>query len=305
MNELKYERIMQAVTAMPWAIMPEKLTTIHRLLAFQARGNKLSAEEVKAVMEAAGPQSQRGQSRQGVAVLSLVGTIIPRGNMFSEASGAVSATRFTAAFREAMADPDVGHIVIDVDSPGGQVGGVAELFDEIYQARGVKPVTAVANHLMASAAYWVGAAAGELVMTPSAQVGSIGVFAMHEDWSAALEKKGVAVNFISAGKYKTEGNPYEPLGEEARAAMQETVDVYYDQFVTAVAMGRGVGADAVRNGFGQGRILTADAALAGFMVDRVATLDEVIHESLLNLSSPAQALANIDFRERRLRAYGR
>lgn len=309
MSKLKYARILQAVAALPWAILPAKLATIHSLLAFQADGGKLTAEEVKAVMEAGGPAASRRQSQQGVAVLPLVGTIVPRGNMFSESSGAVSVQRFTNAFRQAMADPDVGHIIIDVDSPGGQVGGVAELADEIYQARGVKPVTAVANHLMASAAYWIGAAAEELVMTPSAQVGSIGVFAIHEDYSQALEKEGISVSLISAGAFKTEGNPYQPLDDEARLAMQKTVDDYYDMFVASVAHSRGVGADSVRNGFGQGRVLTADDAVNEFMVDRVATLDEVVSDSLVNLSNPARALASaeadLEFRRRRLRAVGR
>ncbi len=140
--------------------------------------------------------------------------------MLMESSGGTSVQGVARQFRAAMADPDIGRVILDVDSPGGQVGGVEELAREIYQARGQKPVTAIANGLAASAAYWIATAADEFVVTPSGQVGSIGVFGMHQDVSAALEKDGVKVTMVSAGKYKTEGNPFEPLTDEARAAMQ-------------------------------------------------------------------------------------
>jgi membrane-bound ClpP family serine protease len=82
-------------------------------------------------------------------------------------------------------DPNVKAVVIDVDSPGGSVDGVAELFDQIYSARGSKPITAISNTLMASAAYWIGTAADELVVSPSGQVGSVGVYMVHDDFSKA------------------------------------------------------------------------------------------------------------------------
>ena len=88
--------------------------------------------------------------------------------------------------------------------------------------------------------------------------------------------KGVKVNLISAGKYKTEGNPFEPLSEEAREQIQKRVDEYYDMFVAAVARNRSVSRSDVRGGFGQGRMVGAKEAVASGMADRVATLDETI-----------------------------
>lgn len=302
MSELKYARILQAVTATPWAILPEKMAVIRDLLAFRAAGGQLTPEEVKARVEAGRSTSvHRHQSGGGVAVIPLVGSIIPRANVMTESSGAVSVQRFTSLFREALSNEDIGSIVIDIDSPGGQVGGVAELAAEIYNARGQKPVTAVANTLAASAAYWIGSAADELVVTPSGQVGSIGVFAMHEDISAMLEREGVKINLISAGKYKVEGNPFEPLTDEARANMQTQIDTYYDMFVTAVARGRGVSVDAVRNGFGQGRTVGADEAVRLGMADRVATLDETIRQRQQGGKPKRRHAADLDFRRRRLR----
>jgi hypothetical protein len=130
--------------------------------------------------------------------------------------------------------------------------------------------------LNASAAYYLSCQATEVVVSPSSLTGSIGVYSAHEDYSAADEKAGVKVTLISAGKYKTEGNMYEPLSDDARSAMQGLVDSFYGKFVKAVARGRGVSQSAVRDGFGQGRVVTAEDAVKFKLADRVDTLDEVL-----------------------------
>src|SRR3990172_13252741 len=130
-------------------------------------------------LEGARSERTMGSGGNAVAVIPIVGTLIPRGNMLLESSGAVSVQRVTAAFRAALNDPEVGSILLDIDSPGGQVGGIEELSNEIYQARGQKPITAVANTLAASAAYWLARAAGELVGAPSGGGGGIGGVSIH------------------------------------------------------------------------------------------------------------------------------
>jgi signal peptide peptidase SppA len=181
------------------------------------------------------------------------------------------------------------------------VYGVEELAAEIYQARGQKPVVAVANSLAASASYWIAASADELVVTPSGEVGSIGVFAMHEDMSGLMEQMGVRVSLISAGKHKTETNPFEPLTDEARAALQEQVDGYYEMFVRAVARGRGVGVADVRGGFGEGRLVGAKEAVRLGMADRVETMEQTIGRLSRRHRNGRSAAADLDFRRRRLR----
>jgi signal peptide peptidase SppA len=158
------------------------------------------------------------------------------------------------------------------------VFGVNELATQIRDARGSKPIIGVANSIAGSAAYLIGSAVDTLVVTPGGQVGSIGVYAEHQDISGAADQAGVKVTTISAGKFKTEGNEFEPLTDSARENMQEMVDSYYDQFVSAVAKGRGVSASVVRSKFGQGRMLMADDALTAGMVDRVASFDQVMGE---------------------------
>ena len=281
MSDFQYTRILQAVTQTPWAILPSKLVVIRDLLAIRASGQRLSDEEIAAEMNGQEVKAARGdalyEQRGDTAVLPLVGTIIPRMSFFRESSGAVSVQRFTTAFRAAMKEPDISSVIIEVDSPGGQVDAVEELSTEIFKARGTKPITAVVNTMAASAAYWIATAADEVVVTPSGEVGSIGVFAMHQDVSEMAAMKGVKVSLISAGKYKVEGNPFEPLTEEAREAIQKRVDEYYGMFVSAVARNRGVSRSTVRGGhYGEGRMVGAKEAVASGMADRVGTLDETI-----------------------------
>lgn len=271
----------------PWAVMPERLTAIAGVVARWSLNVNASPEVLASVQaDAQAMETRRADatSRAGggaVAVLPFYGVCVQRTSSVQDASGSglMSMQRFTGALRAALADDSVGAVVIDIDSPGGSVFGVQELANEIYQARGQKRVVGVANSLAASAAYWVGSSCSELYVTPSGEVGSIGVFAAHSDYSKALEAQGVNTTLVSAGKYKVEGNPYGPLSDEARAHMQSRIDTHYGAFTRGVARGRNTDVATVRSGMGEGRVFgSADAKAAG-MVDGVMTLDDVIRQT--------------------------
>jgi signal peptide peptidase SppA len=284
---MKYSYVLQAFVETPWAILPHKLAVLEEIVLRHVSGEKLDAEEVQARIHGARrPADRRVNS---VAVLPLFGTIFPRANLMTDVSGATSAERFGNQFSDLVNDPEIGAIILDVDSPGGHVNGIDELSTKIFEARGNKPIVAVANHTMASAAYWVGTAADEIVVTPSGEVGSIGVFAVHRDMSKAMEQDGIKVSIISEGKYKTEGNPYEPLTEEARTGIQLRVSEAYDAFIASVARNRGVKQAVVRDGFGEGRVVGARQAVESGMADRVGTLEETIYR-LLSLTGGDQEL---------------
>ena len=155
-------------------------------------------------------------------------------------------------------------------------------------------MVAIVNSLAASAAYWIGCSAAELYVTPGGEVGSIGVWQAHFDYSQAMAAEGVTPTLISAGKYKVEGNPYAPLDSDAQGFMQSRVDDYYATFTKAVARGRGAPLSQVRDGMGQGRVLGADAALTANMVDGIATFDDVVKKmrSQAKLSALAKPRAS-------------
>ena len=267
----------------PWALMPERLQAMAGVLTRWSAGEPPTDEAMfqiqsERVLRDTRKQMAAANAGSGIAVLPLYGVVTQRGNMVDDISGpgSTSTQQFTSALRQVMADDTVGQILIDIDSPGGSVYGVAELASEIVKARTQKPVVAVANSLAASAAYWIGCSASEFYVTPGGEVGSIGVWQAHFDYSKALEEEGVKPTLISASKFKVEGNPYVPLDPEAQAFMQSRVDDYYNAFIQAVAVGRGVSVDDVRNGMGEGRVLGADAALAQRMVDGIASFDDVL-----------------------------
>jgi len=280
-----YEHVVAAFMAEPWFLTQAKGRAIAGLLEVRGRGEKVSPEEVRAIVQvreatlaAHSAAAAAGQSQgRAVAVLPLYGVMSPRVGMMEESSGMVSTERWARSFQAMVNDPAVSAIVLDVDSPGGSVYGCDELAARVFAARETKPIYAVANQEADSAAYYVASQAHEFAVTPSGEVGSIGVWSAHVDLSVALELAGESWTFIQTGKYKTEGNTANPLGDEALAFFQKRSAEWYEMFVKAVARGRGVAASVVRGErFGQGRSYGAKEAVERGMADRVATLEETI-----------------------------
>lgn len=213
-----------------------------------------------------------------IALLPLYGPISQRASIWQEMFGGTSTEAFGAAFVRAINADRIGGVVIDVDSPGGTTAGVQELADIIHEGAQRKPVVAVANSTMASAAYWIASQVGpgRLMAAPGADVGSIGVFRLHEDVSEMLAHDGVKVTFLAMPEHKTEANPFEPLSAEAAQHHLQQVAATYDQFVGAVARGRGITTAAVKKGYGGGRTFHAEEAQQMGLVDGVATLRDVV-----------------------------
>lgn len=277
----------------PWAIRPEKLEAL--IQAFERRRDGLPP--LADFRQAAEDRHQVRRTRAAaigaklrdvagmlveqvgkVAVLPLWGTVVQRPGIFTKYSGGVSVEQFATAHQALLSDDGVKAIVWDVDSPGGSVAGVPEGGARLLQLRGRKRTVAVSNTVMASAAYWLAANANEVVAAPSSLTGSIGVVAAHQDWSKANDKAGVKVTYVTAGKFKAEGNYDEPLSAEGAEHLQQTVNDYYGQFLKAVARARNVSTTRVKEGFGEGRVMTADRAVAAGLADRVGTLDQVLQK---------------------------
>lgn len=274
----------------PWALKREVLSRHVQVAANWVCGRSAALESSEGGDQISAFEVRRREAnaRIGVgdiAVIPVFGTIVQRAGLMTEWCGGSSTQQISAALSEAMADDKVSQILMEFDSPGGSVYGVAELGDEILQARKAKPVVGIANSLSASAGYWLMSQCSECYVTRGGEVGSIGVWMAHEDWSKALEEAGIKTTLISSGKFKTEGNYYEPLGEDALAFMQSRVDDYYRAFTQAVAKGRGVPIESVRSGMGEGRCLGADAALAEKMVDGVMTLPDLVNKMRKDMSS--------------------
>jgi signal peptide peptidase SppA len=268
-----YDQIINAFNNQVWAVMPDHMEMIMSWLAPRLSGGPMPE------IEAARPRPQSRIDGK-VVVLPMVGTMTQRASMMTEHSGMLSTDTFGKIIDQLTDDPSVKSIILDIDSPGGSMFGIEELTQKIRAAGNKKRVVAVANSLMASAAYYTGSAASKVFAAPGALVGSIGVIMTHVDHSEALAAEGVKYTFVTAGKYKAAGNTTEPLSEDSRAYMQGLVDQGYDMFVSAVAQNRRVSKSKVKEQYGQGKVLTDKDALSVGMIDGIRTLDEVISMEL-------------------------
>lgn len=212
----------------------------------------------------------------GIAVIPVQGTLVKRTGGLDALCGLSSYADIGAMLDAAVRDPAVAGILLDVDSPGGETGGLFELADAVRAADAVKPVWAVADDAAFSAAYAVASAASRVFVTRTGGVGSIGVIALHVDQSVADARDGLRYTAITAGKRKNDGSPHEPLCGEAQARLQAEVDRLYGMFVGQVAAMRGLTEAAVR-ATDAGLYFGREGVDAG-LADTVGSLDEALAE---------------------------
>jgi len=215
-------------------------------------------------------------SKGGIAIVPVMGPLVARGDWLTTLLGASEYGTVAHAVRAAANDPSVRGILLELDSPGGEVGGLFALVEEIatIRARCGKPLWAVASEAALSAAYAIASAAGRLYVTRTGEVGSVGVVAAHLDESGADAMTGLTWTLIHAGARKTDGNPHQPLSPRATAEIQADVDHLYDALVALVAGNRGLGADAVRAT--EAAIYRGEKAVTAKLADRVGTAAHAI-----------------------------
>ncbi|RVU13156.1 S49 family peptidase [Methylobacterium oryzihabitans] len=197
------------------------------------------------------------------------------------------------ALERGLADPQVKGIALLCDSPGGEVAGNFDLVDAIFAARGTKPIRAFAHERAYSAAYSIASAADRIVVSRTGGVGSVGVVTSHTDASVALERAGLKVTFIFAGRHKVDGNPTEPLPDAVKARWQARIDELMDVFVATVARNRGMKAEAVRAT--EALTYTASQSIAAGLADEIGSLADAVaaFAADLNPSSEDETMSTI------------
>jgi signal peptide peptidase SppA len=156
----------------------------------------------------------------------------------------------------------------------------------VFAARERKPIVALGEGAMASAAYWIGSAALKVYAADTVtQVGSIGVLQKHIDVSVAEAEKGIRTTEITAGKYKRVASMHGPLTDAGRESIQRDVDYVYSIFLGAVAKHRGVSVEKVEQDMADGRVFRGNQAVAAGLVDGITSLDALITD--LNKSRPS------------------
>lgn len=268
-----------------WAMKHEAVQEIVQLFNSYLIHGSTATEELKASFAALREErAQRldvptGDEQAAVALIPLHGTIFPRGSAMVEACGAIDAHTFAKRVREAADNASVASIILDVDSGGGAVTGVDVAAEAVRYAAKKKTITAVANTMMCSAAYWIASGASEIVVTAAGEVGSIGVIGTHTDESAKMTAEGLRVTYVRSAAGKALGQRGETLEGEALTAWQGEVDRLHNLFVAQVAEGRGETVAAVKR-WATGEVWFGEEAVVAGLVDRVGSLAQVITEHM-------------------------
>lgn len=267
----------------PWAMTEDYL----RLLISIA-GRQLEADIELDVPDHLDPESvavqtgemvedaRRATVRGNVAIVPVVGPIFRRANLFTDMSGATSVELLARDFRAALEDPSVEAILLDIDSPGGEVNGISEMSDLIFEAREQMPIRAFVGGAGASGAYWLASSAREVVTADTALLGSIGVRTAFVDTSERDRQRGIQrIEFVSS---QSPNKVPDPTEENGRAQIQRVVDELAEIFIQAVARNRNVTRETVVTEFGGGAVFVGSNAVRRGLADRVGTFEGVLSE---------------------------
>ena len=243
---MRYAHLAARIFATPLAVEPNKADIIMAAIGdrFDLDVQSLSAEQIQAMeaREFRGPKTDNG-----IAIIPITGTLVNRAHGMDALSGMISYASLTDQILDAAVDENITGILLDIDSPGGEVAGMFDLVDTIKEARTMKPVFASANDHAFSAAYAIASAADRIFVTRTGGVGSIGAIAIHVDESEANEKAGLKYTVVRSGEYKAEHSPLEPLTEHARGSLEERVNRFGGMFAEIVAENRGLSLAAVQD----------------------------------------------------------
>ena len=274
-------RILSRIKSQPWACTPEVMETIMDIASRQNLSPEAVAKELGRPLR----NSYDVEMRDTVAILPIQGPLIRYATMFSQISGATSYDMLAQDFARALNDPNVSAIMLNIDSPGGEANGVSEFADMIAAGRGVKPIVAYIGGMGASAAYWIAAAADEVVIADTGIGGSIGTVMSVTDTKEKDAKAGVKTYTIVSSQ-----SPHKAIDaatEDGQSRLQAMVDSLSEVFVAKVAANRGVDAETVLKNFGQGGVFVGQAAVSAGLADRVGSFEGLLAE----LQSPAYRTA--------------
>lgn len=253
------------IDSQPWAIAPESLETIRAIAARDGEGPEAVAARLGRPLQ----NARAVTVRDGVAVVPVMGPIFRYANLFAEVSGATSLEMLALDFTRAVDDPTVSAIVLEIDSPGGQATGIAEFAGMVRAS--AKPVTAYVGGIGASAAYWIAAAAHQVVVSTTAELGSVG--------AVLAVPKGRAQKGVEVAEFVSSQSPAkrpDPDSDAGRAELQSRVDDLASVFIADVARYRGTTEEAVMANFGRGGVRIGEKAVKAGMADRLGTLESVI-----------------------------
>lgn len=238
-----------------------------------ATGESLAtSQELAAFQEHAGRRDPRPYSvAERIAVIPISGTLVSKTRSVKPYSGMTGYNGIVARLNQAMADPEVDGVLLDMDTPGGMVAGAFDCADVIARMRAIKPIWSLANDMHCSAGQLIASAASHRLITQTARTGSIGVMMAHSNYAGAMAKEGVEITLLYSGQHKVEGNPYSALPDSVREQFQAQMDMTRQRFAEKVACYTGLSVDDV--------LATEAAVYAGVEVLDIGLADQLVINS--------------------------
>lgn len=218
----------------------------------------------------------RKSSRENsIAVISISGPIF-MGQRSRVLSGTGSPRQIIKKLKLYGSRDDVKAIILRINSPGGSVASVQEIYEEIIRTKKKnKVIVASFGDVSASGGYYIAAAADKIVANPGTITGSIGVIMQSGNFQELFKKIGVKFEIIKSGKFKDSGSPHRALTPEERRIFQQLIDDAYDQFIVAIMEGRGMSRQAILK-LATGRVFTGRQALKVGLIDALGGLQRSI-----------------------------
>lgn len=249
-----------------------------------------SQEKLRIRAESFGSERPRNRPYEvlnGIAVVPVSGTLVHKFGHLQPYSGMTGYDGIIARVEEALADPTVKGVLLDLDTPGGEVSGCFDTARRLHQLRGVKPIASISYDMACSAGMAIHSAADYRYTTTSARSGSVGVVMMHASFEQQLKESGIEVTLIHSGAFKVDGNPYENLPEQVLARFQAESDRLRGEFADMVAQQVGLSVSDV--------LATEAAIYTGQDAIDVGFADELIngHDMLAAFSDYIQTTQTI------------
>ncbi|MGI8655470.1 MAG: S49 family peptidase [Pyrinomonadaceae bacterium] len=269
-------RLFNVLASQSWAITEDALQRMIEVYALalerKDRGDVFDKQAVEKQLGRKLDNTHTVTTRSGVATIPVEGAIFRHADMFTDMSGGTTVETLAQDFNRALNDQSVESIVLLIDSPGGEVNGINEFSNHIFEARGTKPIIAYVAHTGASAAYWIASAADEIVADATAALGSIGVVAAMRDPSKQNTRD---IEFVSS---QSPNKRPDPTTEKGKAQIQFYVDATAQVFIDTIARNRSVSTETVANDFGAGGLLVGQMAVDAGLADRLGSYEELLSE---------------------------
>ncbi len=291
--------IAELVINQPLMILPEKLAVIASVLEGRI---KIDAADLKDLLpksqdetpkpmgsryvgefrpqdpnDPRSPRKSYRQTDQGVAIIPVHGSLVNRGGFLDAMSGITSYEKLKYQLGAASADREIASILLDIDSGGGEAVGAFETGDAVRLAANIKPVVAIGNGLMCSAAYAIACGAGHIIASRSSVVGSIGTALLHLDRSKQLADAGIKPTLFITGKRKGDGSPFFELSDEVKGELRSYIQRVNQNFLDLVASNR-KGTSAEKLLALEAGVFIGAEAIAHGLIDDVGSFEMALSE---------------------------